>query len=203
MSLYHFQMLKLLHLSFYRKIWNLYMDFFICWMYEIGVTLPHSKYMCWSTRYMYVSYSSTNNWETFSPSWALMWQMIISDVCVCTHARARVCIYVCVRVCVHKYTHTSGSKCGAFSYWSTMWQKGRGALSGHYSDPCSLPCTIIPHLSASLYMFNLTNLLQYWISWCQSSCRNMKEEFIAWPGLNLIYWNYLAEPRFSSTSQST
>jgi len=31
----------------------------------------------------------------------------------------------------------------------------------------------------------------------------MTEEFIVWPGLNLIYRNYLAEPHFSSTSQST
>ena len=51
--------------------------------------------------------------------------------------------YVCVCVCMHKYTHTSGRKYGA-SYWSTMWQKDRGTMSGHYSDPCCLRCTIIP-----------------------------------------------------------
>lgn len=110
----------------------------------------------------------------------------------------------CVCVCVHAQIHTSGSKYGASSYWNTKWQKDRGTLSGHYSDPCSLSCTIIPHLSTSLYLlFNLTNLLLCWISLCQSSCRNMKKEFIAWQSLNIIYWNSLAEPRFSSASQST
>jgi len=31
----------------------------------------------------------------------------------------------------------------------------------------------------------------------------MKVEFIAWPSLNLTYLKYLAEPRVSSTSEST
>jgi len=111
---------------------------------------------------------------------------------------------VCVCVHVHKYTHTSGSVYGASPYWCTKWQEDRGTMSGHYCDPCSLPCTIIPHLSTSLYLlFNLINFLHYLTFLCQSSFRSMKVEFIAWPHLNLTYWKYLAEPYLSSTSQST
>lgn len=52
---------------------------------------------------MYVSYSSTDNWETYSPSSVSMWLMTISNMCV----YLCMCVCMCARVCMHAQIHVN------------------------------------------------------------------------------------------------